>query len=34
MDYGDYTQERELLFVHLTLDDLVTEIKRQRPVTS
>ena len=31
--YGDYTQEREQLFAHLTLDDLVTEIKRQRPAS-
>jgi hypothetical protein len=32
--YGNYTKEREQLFAHLTLDDLVTEIKRQRPATS
>ena len=32
--YGDYTQEREQLFVDLTLDDLVAEIKRQRPAAS
>ena len=32
--YGDYTKERDQLFALLTLDDLVTEIKRQRPVTS
>jgi hypothetical protein len=32
--YGDYTQERDQLFAHLTLDDLVTEIKHQRPTTS
>lgn len=31
--YGDYTKEREQLFVDLTLDDLVTEIKRQRPAS-
>ncbi len=29
--YGDYTKEREQLFADLTLDDLVTEIKHQRP---
>jgi hypothetical protein len=28
--YGNYTQERGQLFAHLTLDDLVAEIKRQR----
>ncbi len=32
--YGDYTKEREQLYSQLTLDDLVTEIKRQRPATS
>jgi hypothetical protein len=32
--YGDYTKEREELFASLTLDDLVTEIKRRRPITS
>jgi hypothetical protein len=32
--YGDYTKEREQLFANLTLDDLVTEIKRQRPASS
>ena len=31
--YGDYTKERDQLFAHLTLDDLVTEIKRQRPAS-
>jgi hypothetical protein len=31
--YGDYTQEREQLYAHLTLDNLVAEIKRQRPTT-
>jgi hypothetical protein len=28
--YGDYTQERELLFADRTLDDIVSEIKRKR----
>ncbi len=28
--YGDYTQEREQLFADLTLDDVVSEIKRKR----
>lgn len=28
--YGNYTQERDQLFANLTLDDLVSEIKRQR----
>ena len=32
--YGDYTKEREQLFANLTLDDLISEIKRQRPATS
>ena len=32
--YGDYTKEREQLFAQMTLDDLVTEIKHQRPTTS
>ena len=32
--YGDYTKERDQLYAHLTLDDLVTEIKRQRPTTA
>ena len=32
--YGDYTKEREQLYAHLTLDDIVTEIKRQRPSAS
>jgi hypothetical protein len=32
--YGDYTREREQLFANCSLDDLVTEIKRQRPATS
>ena len=27
--YGNYTQEREQLFAHLTLDDIVSEIKRK-----
>ena len=29
--YGNYTAEREQLFAHLTLNDLVAEIKHQRP---
>jgi hypothetical protein len=28
--YGDYTQEREQLFADMTLDDIVSEIKRKR----
>lgn len=28
--YGDYTQERDGLFADLTLDDMVSEIKRNR----
>ena len=28
--YGDYTQERKVLFKDLTLDDLLAEIKRNR----
>ena len=28
--YGDYTQERDGLFADLTLDDMVSEIKRAR----
>ena len=28
--YGDYTQERELLFVDMTLDSIVSEIERKR----
>jgi hypothetical protein len=28
--YGDYTKEREELFAGMTLDDLVSEIKRKR----
>ena len=32
--YGDYTKEREQLYAHLTLDDLVTEIQRQRPAAA
>ena len=28
--YGNYTTERDQLFADLTLDDLVSEIKRQR----
>jgi hypothetical protein len=29
--YGDYTQEREQLFAGMTLDSIVSEIKRDRP---
>ena len=28
--YGDYTQEREILFADMTSDDIVSEIKRKR----
>ena len=28
--YGNYTEERERLFAHMTLDDIVAEIKRGR----
>jgi hypothetical protein len=28
--YGDYTEEREHLFGSMTLDDIVTEIKKNR----
>jgi hypothetical protein len=28
--YGNYTQEREQLFEDMTLDDIVSEIKRKR----
>ena len=28
--YGDYTQEREQLFADMTLDDIVSAIKRRR----
>ena len=28
--YSDYTQERELLFVDMTLDSIVSEIERKR----
>jgi hypothetical protein len=31
--YGDYTQEREQLFASMTIDDVVTEIKRKRSQT-
>ena len=31
--YGDYTQEREELFTDLTLNDIVTEIKKSRKQT-
>ena len=28
--YGDYTQERDDLFAGMTLDDIVSEVKRRR----
>ncbi|MBK8989764.1 MAG: hypothetical protein IPM39_27510 [Chloroflexi bacterium] len=28
--YGDYTAERDQLFAHLTLDDILTQIKAER----
>jgi hypothetical protein len=31
--YGDYTQEREELFANLTMDDIVSTIKRKRKQT-
>jgi len=31
--YGNYTQEREQLFAGMTLDDIVSEIKRKRTQT-
>jgi len=31
--YGNYTQEREQLFEDMTLDDIVSEIKRKRSQT-
>ena len=30
--YGDYMEEREELFGHLTLDEIVNDIKQQREV--
>jgi hypothetical protein len=30
LGYGDYTEEREQLFGQLTVDEVVTEIQRQR----
>ncbi|MFH1086557.1 MAG: hypothetical protein V1772_12455 [Chloroflexota bacterium] len=32
--FGNYTQERDELYAGLTLDDLVAEIKRRRPLPS
>ena len=29
--YGNYTEERERLFAGMTLDDIITEIKRESP---
>ena len=31
--YGNYTQEREQLFADMTLDDIVSDIKRKRSQT-
>jgi hypothetical protein len=31
--YGDYTQERDELFAGMTLDDIISEIKRKRMQT-
>jgi hypothetical protein len=28
--YGNYTEEREQMFADMTLDDILSEIKRQR----
>ncbi len=28
--YGNYTEEREQLFADLTLDDIITEIRRRK----
>jgi len=28
--YGNYTEEREQLFADMTLDDIVSEVKRRR----
>ena len=30
MGYGNYTEKREQLFADMTLDDIITEIKRKR----
>jgi hypothetical protein len=32
--YGNYTQERERLFADMTLDEIVSEIKRNRSQSS
>lgn len=32
--YGNYTEEREQLFGHLTLDEVISEIKQERPPTT
>jgi hypothetical protein len=32
--YGNYTQEREELFADMTLDDILSEIKRNRGQTT
>jgi Mg/Co/Ni transporter MgtE len=32
--YGNYTEEREQLFGHLTLDEIISEIKQERPPTT
>ena len=31
LGYGDYTEDREQLFGQLTMEDIVAEIKRERP---
>ncbi len=30
--YGDYTEEKEALFGHLTLNELIDDIKHQRDI--
>jgi hypothetical protein len=32
--YGNYTEEREALFGHLTLDEVISEIKQSRSKAS
>ena len=32
--YGDYTEERQQLFADLTLDEVITEIRRGRAQTN
>ena len=31
--YGNYTQEREVIFANKTLDDIVSEIEKRRKTT-